>query len=204
MFHNSLCVNALRFAFQKAVFRLAKGHVLKPQRRPFTARKTMFCKASSKCLHKANCMSKRKYEFICNWIFHFSFFTLHLNLPMHLVSFDVNRAERTRRTQVFARSATYAACLVDGRYFQRMLVVGVERHHCDCPSGTMACAVAALHAVCQRHAVLLNPHRMAYLHSRLLRPCDRFDCSRRTNLAALGALRAAISALVRHRWLHER
>ena len=164
----------------------------------------MFCKASSKCLHKANCMSKRKYEFICNWIFHFSFYTFNSNLPMHLVSFNVNRAERTSRTQVFARSAAYATRLVDGRYFRRMLVIGVKRHHGYCPGGTMARTVAALHAVCQRHAVLLNPHRMAYLRGRLLRPCDRFDCSRRTNLAALGALRAAISALVRHRWLHER
>lgn len=204
MFHNSLCVNALRFAFQKAVFCITKDHVLEPQRRPFTEQKATFCKTSSKCLHKDSFFTMRMFVLIFSSSLPLGGAGGGLNLPMHLVSFNVNRAERTSRTQVFARSATDATRLVDGRYFRRMLVVGVERHHCDCPGRTMACAIATLHAVCQRHAVLLNPHRMAYLRGRLLRPCDWLDCSRRANLAALGALRAAISALVRHRWLHER
>ena len=147
---------------------------------------------------------KRNSVFSCNLILHSSFFTLHLNLPVHFVSLHVNGAERPRRTQVFTSSATDAACLVYGRYLQRTLVIGIYRHHGDCPCGTMARTVTTFHAVCQRHAVLLDPHRVADLRGRLVGPCDWFDGSRRANLAALGTLRAAITALVRHRWLHER
>ena len=65
-------------------------------------------------------------------------------------------------------------------------------------------AVSTLHAVCQRHAIILNPYRMADLYCRLIRPGNRFDCPGGTNFAAFGALRPAVSTLVRHRGLHER
>ena len=67
----------------------------------------------------------QKAELTCILILHSSLFILHLNLPMHLVTLNVDCAERTRRTQVLARSAAYAAGLVDNRYLRRLLVLGV-------------------------------------------------------------------------------
>ena len=79
------------------------------------------------------------------------------------MTFNIYCAERTRRTQVFARTATYAAFLVHHRNFNRSLIVGIGSYHCYCAGGTMARTVAAFHSVCERYAIFLNPHGMTYL-----------------------------------------
>ena len=122
---------------------------------------------------------------------------------MYFVSFDVDGRERTRRTNIFAGSTADTSGIVDGRNHWRFLVVLIEWNHLDSTRRTMAGTVAALHLVCQYHAVFLDPYSMTYLDRCLLVLVDRLDSSCRTNLRAAITLRAAIAMLVRHCRLHQ-
>ena len=77
------------------------------------------------------------------------------------MAFDINGAERTRRTQVLACAAPDAPLGIDGRNPDGAHVVAVGGHHQDSSRGTMAGAVAALHTVGQRNAILSDPYGMA-------------------------------------------
>ena len=115
---------------------------------------------------------------------------------VHLMSFNVDCAERTCRTQVLASSAAYATLGVHSRYLRRIGIGAVRRHHRYSTHRTVTGAVATLYAIGQWYAVLLYPHSMAYLYCRLVGSCDRLDGSGRTHLATLGTLRATIAQFV--------
>ena len=67
---------------------------------------------------------------------------------MNFVTFNINRRERTGRTEVLASPATNAAGLVDSRNSWRFLVIGVGRNHLDGSYRTVLGTVATVHTVC--------------------------------------------------------
>ena len=67
----------------------------------------------------------------------------------------------------------------------------------------MASAVAAIHPVRKRHAVLFHPDGMADLNRRFFRKTGQAYRIRRTNLGAFSALRTTVTTLIRHFGLHQ-
>lgn len=67
----------------------------------------------------------------------------------------------------------------------------------------MTCTVSALHAIGQRNAVLLHPHRMTDLYGRLVRRRNLQNGSRRTHLRTLHTLGSAVPPLVGDFGLHQ-
>ena len=118
--------------------------------------------------------------------------------------FHIDGAERTCGTQVLAGAATDTAFGVDGRYLRGTGHRRVGRHHRDGAGRAMARAVAASHAVGQRHAVLSHPYGMADLNGRLFGRRYFLNRARGTYLRTLRAFGAAITAFVRRFGLHER
>ncbi len=84
---------------------------------------------------------------------------------MFFIALDVYGAERAGGAQVFARAAAYAAGGVDNGYFGRVGILRVGRHHQYGSGRAVACAVAAFHAVGERHAVVGHPYGVSYLYS---------------------------------------
>ena len=117
--------------------------------------------------------------------------------------FDVNRAERAARTKILACSAADAALLVHGGDKRRIRVIRILMHHVNGSRGTVACAVAAIHAVGIDDAVVGDPHGMADLRRRLLGRRDRTDSPRGTHFGTLRTFGPAVAALVRHFGLHQ-
>ena len=66
----------------------------------------------------------------------------------------------------------------------------------------MAGTVATLHAIGERNAILLHPHRMTYVDSRFFGGGYLDNRPGGTHLGAAGALGAAIAALIGHFGLH--
>ena len=64
---------------------------------------------------------------------------------MHLISFHVNRTERSGRAEVLAGAAADAFVLVHGRHLHRAVRAFVV-HHRDGACRAVACAVAAVDA----------------------------------------------------------
>ena len=122
---------------------------------------------------------------------------------MHFVTFDIDGAERTRRTEVFASSATDAAFGVDNGYLERTGVGSILRNHLDGACRAMAFAIAAGHAVGIHHAVLFNPYGMAHLDGRLFGTVDGADGTGRTHFGALRTFGTAIAAFVGGFGLHQ-
>lgn len=120
------------------------------------------------------------------------------------VSFDVDGAERACRAEVLAGSATDATFCVDGWNLGRFGVVGIGSNHLNGSRGTVAGTVAAADAIGQGHAIFLYPDGMTYSGGRFLLYADGTDGSCGAHFGTTGALRAAISALVGHFWLHQR
>ena len=83
---------------------------------------------------------------------------------MHFVSLHINGRERSCRTQILTRSATYAARCVYGRYLGRCVVFRISVYHRYGSYRTMACTVATLHTIRQWYAIFLYPHGMPYLN----------------------------------------
>ena len=119
------------------------------------------------------------------------------------MSLHVDGAERTRRTQVLACAAPDAPLGIDGRNPDGVHVAAVGGHHQDSPRGTMAGAVAALHTVGQRNAVLPDPYGMTDAGGGFLLDGDRSDGSRRADLRTPRALRTAVASFVGHFGLHQ-
>ena len=122
---------------------------------------------------------------------------------MYFVSFDNDGREGTRRTDILTGAAADASLFVDGRHHGRLLVVLVEHHHLDGSRRTVAGTVATLHAVGQRHAILLNPHGVTDMNSTLLGFVERHDGTGRTNLRTARTLRTTIATLVGHDGQHQ-
>ena len=123
------------------------------------------------------------------------------NITFHLQSdcfvlfmtFYINRAEGACRAQVFAGTATDAACLVDRGDIDRVFVVGIERHHLDGTCRAVTFAVAAIHVVGHADAVVLQPHGMTNLRARLLGTVDGTDSPCRADVAAARARGIAVA-----------
>lgn len=79
---------------------------------------------------------------------------------MPLISLNIYRTERTRRTQILACSATDATLGVDNWNLGRLVVLGIHVHHHYGSRRTMAGTVAAAHSVGHRQTVFLYPHGM--------------------------------------------
>ena len=117
---------------------------------------------------------------------------------------DVNGAERACRTKVFASSAADAALDVHDGNFGRIRHSGIGSYHDDRARRTMAGAVAAFHAVCQRNAVFPDPYGMTYLDGRLVCRRDFQNRARRTYFRTFRTFGPAVAELVRGYGLHER
>ena len=83
---------------------------------------------------------------------------------MHLMSFDVDCAEWTCRTEVLAGAAADAALDIHHRYMQLFAVgSGAVLYHQYGSCGTVTSTIAALDAVGQGYAVGFYPYGMSYL-----------------------------------------
>lgn len=122
---------------------------------------------------------------------------------MHFVSLNIYGRERSCRTQILARSATYAARCVYGRNLWRCVILRIRVDHRYGSYRTMACTVATLLTIGDGHTVFLYPYGMAYLYARLVLAFYWLDCSCRTHFATTVALRSAIATFVRHGGLHQ-
>lgn len=147
------------------------------------------------------------------FVFHcFSFW--RLDDTMVFVTFYIDRAERTCRTQVFASTATDTAFRIDDRDHyglvlfavfatSSMAVTAVERNHLYSSDRTMSSTIPAIYSIGKRDAVLFHPHGVAYLYARFFGNGDGAYGPCRAHLRALGTFGTAISAFVRHFGLHE-
>ena len=122
---------------------------------------------------------------------------------VHFVTFDIDGAERTRRTEVFASSATDAAFGVDNGYLERTRVGSILRNHLNGACRAMAFAIAAGHAVSIHHAVLFNPYGMAHLGRGFLFTGDGLYGACWAHLRAACTLGTAIATLIGELGLHE-
>ena len=112
-------------------------------------------------------------------------------MPLHIYG-----AEGSGRAEVLARTATDAAFNIYRRYFGRIGIVSLKRHHSDCAYRTVTGTVAALHTVSHGHTVSLNPHCMTYLCTGFFIRGDRPDGARRAHFRAFRSLGSARSALI--------
>ena len=119
------------------------------------------------------------------------------------MSLHHNGRERTGWTNILAGTTANAGLLVDGGHIWRLVVPLIEGYHFDGSRRTMARAVATLHSIGHRHAILLDEHGMTYLYRRFLVLVNKFDGSRRTHLTTTRTLRTAMAALVRHLRQHQ-
>ena len=133
---------------------------------------------------------------------------------MGFVTFYIDSAERTCRTQVFASTATDTAFRIDNRDHyglvlfavfttSSMAVTAVERNHLYSSDRTMSSTIPAIYSVGKRDAVLFHPYGVAYLYARFFGNGDGAYGSCRAHLRTLGTFGTAISAFVRHFGLHE-
>ena len=122
---------------------------------------------------------------------------------MYFMSLNVDSGERTSGTNILAGTAAYTGFLVDDRHHGRLLVILVEHHHLNGSCWAVAGTVATLHAVGDRHTVLLDPHGMAYLDRRLLGLVYLDDGSCGTDFRTTCTLRTAVTALIRHHRQHQ-
>ena len=113
---------------------------------------------------------------------------------MHLITFNINRAEWSGRAEVLASTAADAAVLIHGGHFHRAVGTFVV-HHLDGSSRAVAFAVAARNAVSQHDAILFNPHGVASMDGCLFLSCDGLDGTRGTDFTAPRTFGAAVAAL---------
>ena len=117
---------------------------------------------------------------------------------MHVVSLNINCAERSGRAEVLAGTAADALALVYGRHLMA-IIVNHQDGFCRAVSGT----VAARYAIGEHNTVFLDPHRMTSMDGSLFFSRNGLDGSRRADLTALCTFRAAIASFKRHHGLHE-
>ena len=126
-----------------------------------------------------------------------------LNLFMLFVTFDVDGAEGTCRTQIFTGSAANAAGFVDCREVGRLLVVRIAGNHFDGTHRTVACTVATLDTIVDGHTVLLDEHGVTYLCGSLVFGFDGQDGTSGANLRTTVALGTAVTQFIAHGGHHQ-
>lgn len=122
---------------------------------------------------------------------------------MPFMSFNVDGTERSCRTEVLASSTTDATLSIHHGDSRRILHIRIGRDHLYGSCRAMPSAVAAIHPVGQRDAVLLYPHGMTDLGGRFVCGRDFQDSPRRTDFRTLRAFRTAITPFVGSLWLHQ-
>ena len=126
-----------------------------------------------------------------------------LQQPVRAVAFHINRTERPGRAKVFASPAADAAFCIYYRNLERSRIGGFGRHHLYRSRRAMPGAIAAFLAVSNRHAVVHDPDRMAYLGRGFVGHRDRLDSPCRADFGAMHAFGPAIASFVRHLGLHQ-
>ena len=121
---------------------------------------------------------------------------------MHLIPLNVNRAERSGGAEVFAGTAADAFVFVHGRHLH-LAVRAFIIDHLNGSRGTVTRTVATRYAIGQYHTVFLDPHGMADMDVGLCLAGNGLNGTSRTDLAASCAFGTAVTALKRHRGLHE-
>lgn len=81
---------------------------------------------------------------------------------MYFMTFYIDCAERTCRTQIFARTAADAPFFENGRNQQRCLVSCNAADHLYSSGRAVSRAVAAGYSVSIHYAVVINDYGMAY------------------------------------------
>ena len=119
------------------------------------------------------------------------------------MTFYIYGAKRPGRAEVLAGSAAYAPLGINRRNPRGIFPGRVGFNHRDSPNGTVSGAIPALHPVSKRQAIFSNPHRVAYLYGGFLLFSDSLNSSRRAHFGAFGALRSAVTILVRGFRLHQ-
>ena len=115
---------------------------------------------------------------------------------MTLITLYINSAERTRRTQVLARTTTDAERIVYGRNKARLGIGWIKRHHSDGLCGAVTLAVAAINIVGYNDTVLLHPYSVTNLNRRLFSNGNRLNRASGTHLRTLVTLGTAVALLV--------
>lgn len=127
----------------------------------------------------------------------------HSSFRMDFVTFYINRTERTSRTKVFARSATYTLRIIYNGNLQRIRRRGIRRNHLYGIARTMSCTITAFHSVSQRHAIICHPDGMPYPDGSFLFHCNFAYGRSRTDFGTPYALRTTKTAIIFHLRLHE-
>ena len=126
-----------------------------------------------------------------------------LNDSVNFVPFYINRAERTCRTQVFARSTSDALLGIYRRNLKRLRVRRIGRYHCDGSCRTMAGTVPARLSVGERNATVFHPYGMTDLGGRLLCLVCQMNGIRGAYFRTFRTFGTTIATFVRHYGLHE-
>ena len=122
------------------------------------------------------------------------------DIAVRLVSFHIDSREWPRWTDVFAVSASDAFLGVDSRHFMRSIS---RFYHDDSAGRAVTLAVAATDAIAQHHAVVFDPHSMAYLNSRFIFRLVEPNSASGTHIGASMAGGRAVTEVERHLGLHK-
>lgn len=122
---------------------------------------------------------------------------------MPLVPLNIYSTEGTRRTEIFACTASYTASGIHYRNLQRVFIAHNRRNHSNSSCRTVTRTVATTYTVCSNHTVLTYPYGMTYLYRRFNLSGEGEDGSRRTYLATQGTLWSAEAFRISHLRLHE-
>lgn len=114
------------------------------------------------------------------------------------MTFYINGAERARGAHIFAVSAADAAFRIysDG-------LLAIVFYQCECSSGAVAYAVAAMHTIGLHNAVGAQPYGMTYLDAALFACVSEVDSSCGTYVSALMARGRTVALIELHLWKHE-
>ena len=122
------------------------------------------------------------------------------DIAIRLVAFHIDSREWTRRTNVFAVSASDAFLSIYGGY----LMFGISRfYHDDSAGRAMPLAIAATDAIAQHHAVVFDPHGMTNLNSGFVSRLVEMDSASGTHIGAGVASGRAVTEVKCHLRLHE-
>ena len=119
------------------------------------------------------------------------------------ISFYVDRAEWSCRTEVFAFTATDTAFFVNSRHEDRSSVSRSMFHHLNGILGTMFGTRPTMITIGHGDTVLLDPHGVTDMNEGFIFLFDSLNSTRRAYLRTMRTLRSAITALERHLGLHE-
>ena len=122
---------------------------------------------------------------------------------MHLVTLDIDGAERPCRTHILAGAAANAHRIVHSRNHGRGFVVGIAGNHHNGPNGAVASTVATVHAIGKHQTVFFDPNGMPNDHRGLLGNRYGLNGTRRAHTGTLDTFGTTRSSLKTEFGLHE-